>query len=976
MINRKYSASFRKLKQRTRAAFSREAPSFRCLVLLLLFCLFILPLQNMQAAGMVHGKVNPDGQVSPLTESSDPDEPRSWLLKWRDPAAAVALPDTEVLKRQPAAAVEVIRPVEGADTEQWLKRLSGLPEVEYVQQNGRVQVLTANVKPSVKVRPNDPELSKQSYLEQIGAKRAWEKITPETDMKIALVDTGIDLKHPDLKDNLVEGTNLVRPGRSPQDDNGHGTNVAGVIAAAGNNGEGVAGILWKAKLMPVKALDSDGFGDEDQLGEGVLYAVKHGAKIVVLAVGLYRESPYMRDIVKYAESNGVLLVAATGNDGEKYGSKIAVKYPAGYPTVLAVAGASSDNKPVKRSNSGSEVDIAAAWTVYTTKLGGGYGREEGTSMAAPQAAAAAALVWLKYPSLKPFQIREILRQSAKDIGPKGWDEATGYGLLQIDAALTDKYSADANEPNNTRAASTVFPLNSRIAGQLAGGADKDWFVLDVPYDGMLSIHFQGLVSPGSPMPPVMLTHYTATKKHSAIGVKIGSKTIEWPVSKGKNYIELRLNDQKYEGLLPYLLTAEFTIAPDDFEPNDKISQASTLAPRSQTITGNFHQTGDQDWFVMTFTQGGILNVEMSTDSVRIDPAFAIGRAGEPMKEVDAGRESETEKSQPITITPGKYYIRAYNAVSGKASPVMAEYKLKFDFLMVYDDPNEPNDKLYEATSMRLGGDYVGVINKADDVDWFQIRLNNESIVNMKLDDVPKDRKMKLEVYDKKQKLLFDIAAAKGHTTATTNRKLAAGVYYIKLTSDKPFTDQYYHFSVHADPIIAGFRDIQGHWAQNAIAGMADKKLISGYGEYRFAPDRPITRAEAVSILTKAFGSKASNSSPKLSFNDVKASHWARNAIASAVSQEWVKGYPDGKFAPDRPITRAEMATMFGAANEVKGIASVTAPFIDVKADNWAAPMLHGLKKTGWIGGYPDNSFKPNRNASRAEFAALVFRAIY
>ncbi|WP_144353445.1 S8 family serine peptidase, partial [Paenibacillus darwinianus] len=303
-----------------------------------------------------------------------PSEPsQSWLLKWTKAGEARKLPGTTVLHRQEQANVDIVRPDPGLDPGLWLAQLQTTDGVEYVQPNGTVRLLTAN-------EPNDPELGKQVYLRQIRADKAWTLANKRSNITIALVDTGVDLDHPDLQGNLVGGTNLVQPGKPPEDDNGHGTNVAGVVAAVGDNRIGTAGILWKAGIMPIKALDSQGYGEEDRLGEAILYAVNHGAQIVVLSVGLYRYSPYMRDIVQYAESKGVLLVAAGGNDGKELSSKVAVKYPAAYPTVLAVAGATASGAPEMRSNPGPEIDVAASWRVYTTALGGGYKSQEGTSM--------------------------------------------------------------------------------------------------------------------------------------------------------------------------------------------------------------------------------------------------------------------------------------------------------------------------------------------------------------------------------------------------------------------------------------------------------------------------------------------------------------------------------------------------------------------------------------------------------------------
>ena len=151
------------------------------------------------------------------------------------------------------------------------------------------------------VPPNDPHYDKQHYLQQTGVPAAWEAIEAEgralESVVVAVVDTGVDLKHPDLAGKLVDGTNILKPDAPPQDDNGHGTAVAGVIAAVSNNGLGIAGIAPNAKIMPIKAVGAKGVGEEEHLGQGIRYAVDNGADVIVLSLGLHLFSPYMHDIV-------------------------------------------------------------------------------------------------------------------------------------------------------------------------------------------------------------------------------------------------------------------------------------------------------------------------------------------------------------------------------------------------------------------------------------------------------------------------------------------------------------------------------------------------------------------------------------------------------------------------------------------------------------------------------------------------------
>ncbi|EXX85654.1 S8 family serine peptidase, partial [Paenibacillus darwinianus] len=308
-------------------------------------------------------------------------------------------------------------------------------------------------------------------------------------------------------------------------------------------------------------------------------------------------------------------------------------------------------------------------------LGGGYKSQEGTSMAAPQAAAAAALVWMKYPKLKPYQVQELLKQTAKDIGTAGRDDRSGYGLLQLDSALTAKLKVDAFEPNNSRDKAGKLPLNDRNAAALSGGADRDWYRVNAPYDGTLVVRYQSLIPLGKPL-PVRISRYDGQRMQRGTDVKIGNKTVEWKVKKGVNYIDVQLVDVNRKEIIPYLLTAEFLMAEDDYEPNDKFDEAFTLAPQSQAVTGSFHHTGDKDWYTVSFTQGGTFKIVLQSDTVRIDPAFTIQKAGDAEIDVDDFGDGESERSPAITVTPGsKYYIRVHNASAAEASPVTGTYKL-------------------------------------------------------------------------------------------------------------------------------------------------------------------------------------------------------------------------------------------------------------------------------------------------------------
>jgi thermitase len=303
--------------------------------------------------------------------------------------------------------------------------------------------------------PNDTYYGNQWALAKIGAPAAWDITTGNSNVIIAIVDTGIDLRHPDLsctgklwvnpgeipangldddgngQVDDVQGWNFSDYNNAPDDDNGHGTHVAGIAAACSNNHTGVAGVAWGATLMPVKVLDSSGSGYYSDVADGVIYAVDNGAKIVNLSLGGPDDSSTLADAIQYAHQNGVLVVAAAGNT---YG---AVLYPAAYPHVLAVAATDHFDERHPASSFGPELDIAAPGvSIYSTFLDGGYETLTGTSMAAPHVSGLAALLWSFASSLSVAQVESTIESTADDLGTPGRDDYYGYGRINAGRALS------------------------------------------------------------------------------------------------------------------------------------------------------------------------------------------------------------------------------------------------------------------------------------------------------------------------------------------------------------------------------------------------------------------------------------------------------------------------------------------------------------------------------------------------------------
>jgi hypothetical protein len=776
---------------------------------------------------------------------------------------------------------------------------------------------------------------------------------------IGIVDTGVDLQHVDLKKYIVSGTNLVAPSKAPMDDNGHGTNVAGVITSTALKYSKSSGVAWTPRIMPIKALDVEGTGDEEILGKGINYAVEHGARIVLLSLGLNKFSTYLSEIVQKAEDQGVLLIAASGNEGE------AVKYPAAYATVLAVGGMTANHMVELDSNYGLELDIVAPWNVYTTAKGGGYERQEGTSMAAPQVAAASALLMSKYPEMTPAQIRNMIRQTAENMGAKGWDEHSGYGMLRIDRALAEKPLDDIFESNDRADTAKILPIGKKSNAVLANSKDIDWFIVDAPYNGSLQMD----IRTDSANAGIEVTYYTKPTDSGRAYKEIGSKEISFQVTKGRNYLRFRSLSANVKTIMKYELYPQFFVNPDAFEDNDKKFKAFVLPGRSQMITGNFHQTSDQDWYMLPVTEAGTLRLKLSVDTSRIDAVLRIEKAGEKSLLIDQKSDGQTETTLPMEVTPGNYYFQVSN-VRDYSFPIIGEYTLQIDYDKYLVDPNEPNERPFQATGMQSAIPYEGLLDEDSDVDWFSFSVDKESLVHLELSNIPLNRKIYLSLQNYALKPIKNLENPMGNTTSGLDIKLQPGKYYIELKVDQSFQNQMYHLQMNASPILAGFVDISKHWAKASIVKLADLKLIEGYGNYRFLPDRTITRAEAVAIINQAF---SWTSQGVVSFHDVAKTDWFADSVANASYAGVVTGYSDGSFKPNQTLTRMEMAAMLANAKGGITAASSQSSFSDIRKGYWGTDILQGMKKHGWIAGYSDGSFQPEQPATRAEFSELLVK---
>jgi len=255
--------------------------------------------------------------------------------------------------------------------------------------------------------PDDTDWPQQESLRVVGFPKAWDVTQGSSKVIVAVLDTGVDANHPDLRGALVAGWDFIDNDADPADEHGHGTAVAGVIGARSNNHAGGAGICWRCLVMPIRVLDSKGSGDDTLIAAGVVWATDHGAQVINLSLGGPGSSVELTNALAYANAKGAVVVAAAGNAGGT-----TQFFPAADPHVVSVAATTVTDQRFSWSNFGSWVRLAAPGCNVATILGGGYGTFCGTSSATPLVSGLVALELSAQPAATAREAEDALARAA------------------------------------------------------------------------------------------------------------------------------------------------------------------------------------------------------------------------------------------------------------------------------------------------------------------------------------------------------------------------------------------------------------------------------------------------------------------------------------------------------------------------------------------------------------------------------------
>lgn len=366
-------------------------------------------------------------------------------------SAVVKATNSQILKKISQLNIFIIEIPQETTVEEMLYTYKRNPDVEYAEPDYKTRIT---------VTPNDILFEYQYSLSNQGqaigipgspqgknsadikATAGWEETTGLDDVIIAIIDTGVDLKHPDLINKLYsDGYDFVNDDEVADDDHGHGTHVAGIAAAETDNNEGIAGVAWNCKILPVKVMDAEGEGYYSWMISGIDYAIQQGVDVINFSLGGDVDSANLKNIIKVAYENDIIIVASAGNDNKP------VLFPAAYDDYcLAVAASDYDDLRPDWSNFGPEVDVAApgvrilscvpTWFWGPSSLP--YAFSTGTSMAAPHVAGLAALLRGIKDWLSPSDIMNVIRYTSDDINQgdyPGKDDYIGYGRINMEKAL-------------------------------------------------------------------------------------------------------------------------------------------------------------------------------------------------------------------------------------------------------------------------------------------------------------------------------------------------------------------------------------------------------------------------------------------------------------------------------------------------------------------------------------------------------------
>ncbi|MFC7062317.1 S8 family serine peptidase [Halobacillus seohaensis] len=875
--------------------------------------------------------------------------------------------------------------------------------------------------------PSDDLYDEQWQFNNLNMEKAWDVTRGSPDTVVAVLDSGVNSNHSDLAGRVLPGYDFVNNDNDASDDNGHGTHIAGLIAANSDD-SGISGIDHYTKVLPVKVMGQDGRGSMENIIDGILYAIDQGVDVINMSYGTYQKSQAIEDALWQAYDQGITLVAAAGNEGTDKWS-----YPASYTPVISVAATGPSDYITDFSNYGSWIDITAPGTnLISTDYQGGYRSGDGTSYSAPLISGIASLIKSKHPEWQPSQVEWMLQQSAKTWNGSEWHSYGGYGTVDGYEALNTSLPNLSGDVSGVRGNAELIEPGSNKSESIDMPMDDDWFQFEINETSDVSINLTHV--PNHQDLVAVLHKYDGDipLKYEVIdsGLQGENEQLTFEASPGEYYIQV-FDYYNHWSKTKYNLNwsvEESSVDEDsniveEVEPNDSMGLADYL-PFGSLGGGYFQDYEDLDYFEVDLPYDGDIEITTARNSFASynEPIAILQESNgdyldEPTLDVyDDGTLKYIFETYE-NVTAGKHYVILLNAesysdnqnpyifdikytgdISGEVgvpeiTPSSGSYHQQVDLEMSQEDADSINYTLDGSTpSVDVGQSYEESITLTEDttvqavaiqegvasavvtneykIDWEELKQpeanyssgHYEDPIEVQLSTNHDDAKI-MYTTDGTDPGLNHGSLYDGPIGIEEDTTLKAMVFKDRVTSEIATFD----YQVGSET-TSSFPDVNGHWAEEEISYLVQEKLVKGYPSGLFGVNDDINRASAAVMIVRELELPPENGN----FTDVSTNHWASEEIGAAAKAGIITGY-QGEYKPFDPLSREEMAAILTRAYNLGGTGSIN--FSDVRADSWSNGYIEALVANGITNGFPDGTFKPNDNITRASFAVMVARVL-
>lgn len=873
---------------------------------------------------------------------------------------------------------------EEASVSEQIARLKNDPDVEYAEPVYKVKLIAEVADTAV---TNNVYSGPSSYMEQWGRLagqldnlEAYSPASQRQGVTVAVMDTGADLDHPALKDSIVEGYDFVNNDNVPEDDNGHGTHVSGIIAADSQSGK-VAGVAHGVRIMPLKVLDKEGKGDTALLVEALQMAIDRKVDVVSMSLGVSADSQALHEAIKSAYGKGIVMAAAVGNDSNHWINNESGQldwdsvtgtaadtvrkagydlYPAAYDEVVAVGAIcqlpDGSYGAADFTNAGKVDVVAPGVRIFSTYLNGQYDEMSGTSQATPFAAGLAALLKAGNSALNAEDIAVILRTSAQPVQLKGLN-SSGYAQLgeELESRMSDWKVYGSGLISGLRAF-TVPRLKARPAEEVDLAQNRQ-AAFDV---ALLDVHNTVVESTYR----VQLTgrNYNETSYDRELdAIRIDPNDGTGALAEGKTRLSAAVTGSEL-GYHLYL----FGEWEEPLGNGETVSHRSNLytaikrpgAPQVSLASGAY--TGSQTVVLSTpYSEGSMRYFLVTSSGVTSGYADANRQITLTIKE-DAALLVQTLHNQVESgLDEYDYVIKAAAppALGGGGGGFMMPVDKSAELLKALETQTE---LVVQAENGAVKGSASAELNASVLLKAAELKKN----IVIQGDGVAVKLLPGAVSLQAGEKGTFRLEIAKSDAEPVDGMRLQSAVYDLKASLDGK--DVSFARTI---PVSFQLDKTKLHAAHQVYVYTYDE---SGKA-WRIAGGQWDAGSGVLTAPLSHFSKYAAMEADK-TFNDIDG-HWARLEMEALAARGIIDGMEPGFFKPEELLTRAQFAALLARQLDLKSPAALSG-FGDVEAGEWYAPYVYAAKEAGLISGIGDGLFGPDQHLNREQLAVLLVNAYF